>query len=1025
MDKCKTELGYNVVPPPYTGNFIPPKPDLVYPSLDAFVDVNESVSKSIVEKPTVESNEPKTVRKENGAQIIKDWVSESDSKRNMVPRTVLTRSGPISLNTARPVNTVQTRIAMNNARPIKNIINNAYSTARRPINNKTTSKNSKINQKGNPHQDLKDKGVIVSGCSRHMTGNISYLTNYKEIDVGFVAFGGNSKRAKNTGKGKIRTGKLDFEDVYFVKELKFNLFSVSQMCDKKNSILFTDTACVVLSPDFKLTDESRKHALSFMRPFGYSVTILNTIDHLGKFDGKADEGFFVGYSTNSKAFRVFNSRTRIVEENLHVKFSENTPNIVGSRPNWLFDIDALTKSMNYKPVVAGNQSNGSAGTKACDNVGKTRVETVPDKDYILLPLWTQDLLFSSSLKDSPRAGFKQSGKEGKKNAKDPGNEDSEVPSTKEPRVNQEKYANVNNSNNTVIPTDNATSIEDNVIDENIVYGFADNPNIPNLEEMADLGHIQEEGIDYDEVFAPVERIEAIRLFLAYASFKDFVVYQMDVKSAFLYGKIEEEVYVCQPLRFEDPDFPNKFYKVEKALYGLHQAPRAWSTRKEMCIEFEKMMHKKFQTSSMGELTFFLGLQVKQKEDWIFISQDKYMNEILNKFSFSYVKTTSTPMETHKTLFNDEKGEDVDEHLYRSMIGSLMYLTSSRPDIMFATVVANSTTKAEDSNEKKLIQMIKIHTNKNVADLLTKAFDVGLSTRVESFDKVSLGEKDASKQGRDIVDIDARKEIILVDETAEDQGRFDDQEMFHTGVLDDEVVVVEKAVADKEVIDVEEVNAASIVTSAAATTTTAATTPTISMDETTLAKALIEINTSRPKAKEIVMQEPSETPTPTPIVSSQQPSKVKDKEERLASEKNEANNAVLKQWHDVQAKIKADYELAQRLQEEEQEQLTDDEKARLFMVNMFMDMDTEVVESSKKTKEIAQEGSSKRAGDELEQEIAKTQRIEDENESTELKRCLEIIPGDGDDVTIDATPLSSKSSTIVDYKIYKEGRKSFF
>nr|GFB28247.1 ribonuclease H-like domain-containing protein [Tanacetum cinerariifolium] len=111
-----------------------------------------------------------------------------------------------------------------------------------------------------------------------------------------------------------------------------------------------------------------KPTLSFMKPFGCPVTILNTIDHLGKFDGKADEEFFVGYSTNSKAFRVFNSRTRIVEENLYVKFSENTPNIVGSRPNWLFDIDALTKSMNYKPIVARNQSNGSAGTKACDNV---------------------------------------------------------------------------------------------------------------------------------------------------------------------------------------------------------------------------------------------------------------------------------------------------------------------------------------------------------------------------------------------------------------------------------------------------------------------------------------------------------------------------------------------------------------------------------------------------------------------------------------------------------------------------------
>ncbi|GKA64258.1 putative ribonuclease H-like domain-containing protein [Tanacetum coccineum] len=651
-----------------------------------------------------------------------------------------------------------------------------------------------------------------------------------------------------------------------------------------------------------------------MRPFGHPVTNLNTIDYLGKFDRKADEGFFIGYSTSSKAFRVFNSRTKIVEENLHVKFSEDKPNIAGSGPNWLFDIDALTNSMNYKPVVAENQSNGNAGTKACDDAGKTRMETIPGKDYILLPLWTQDPPFSSSLKDSPDAGFKPSGEEEKKDAEDPGNEDSEVTSTIEPRVNQEKDANVNSTNNikTVSPTVNAAGIVDNVVAENIVYGCADDPNMPELEEIgrfsdaeddisgADMnnldtyfqvspvpttiihkdylieqiirdfnsapqtrrmtrnleeyertqkevrtlvelpngkraigtkwvfknkkdergimiknkarlvaqGYTQEEGIDYDEVFAPVARIEAIRLFLSYALFKDFVVYQMDVKSAFLYGKIEEEVYVCQPPGFEDQDFLDRVYKVEKALYGLHQAPRAWyetlstylldngfqrgkidntlfikrdksdillvqvyvddinfgSTRKKMCTEFEKMMNKKFQMSSMGELTFFVA---------------------------------RTPMETQKALLKDADDEDVDEYLYRSVIDSLMYLTSSRPDIMFAVCACarfqvnpkishlhavkrifrylkgqpklglwypkdspfdlvaytdndyagasldrKSTTGVKnpvfhskikhieirhhfirDFNEKKLIQMIKIHTDQNVADLLTKVFDV--------------------------------------------------------------------------------------------------------------------------------------------------------------------------------------------------------------------------------------------------------------------------------------------------------------
>ncbi|GJY44997.1 putative ribonuclease H-like domain-containing protein, partial [Tanacetum coccineum] len=254
-----------------------------------------------------------------------------------------------------------------------------------------------------------------------------------------------------------------------------------------NTACYVQNRVLVIKPHNKTPYElfhGRTPSLSFMRPFGCPVTILNTLDHLGKFDGKADEGFFVGYSVNSKAFRVFNSRTRIVEENLHITFLENKPNVAGSGPEWLFDIDTLTKSMNYKPVVAGNQSNGSAGTKACDNAGKARVETVPGKDYILLPLWTQDPLFSSSPKDSPDAGFKPSSEEEKKDAKDPG-KDSEIPSTEEPRINQEKDANVNSTNNinNVSPTVNAASIEDNAVNENIFYGCADDPNIPELEDI--------------------------------------------------------------------------------------------------------------------------------------------------------------------------------------------------------------------------------------------------------------------------------------------------------------------------------------------------------------------------------------------------------------------------------------------------------------------------------------------------------------------------------------------------------------
>nr|GEW59899.1 hypothetical protein [Tanacetum cinerariifolium] len=175
--------------------------------------------------------------------------------------------------------------------------------------------------------------------------------------------------------------------------------------------------------------------------------------------------------------------------------------------------------------------------------------------------------------------------------------------------------------------------------------------IRNKAKLVSQGHTQEEGIDYDEVFALVARINAIRLFLSYASFKDVVVYQMDVKSAFLYGNIEEEIYVCQPPGFEDPYFPDKVYKVKKALYGL----------------IKLLEH---------------GLQVKHKQDGIFVSHDKYVAEILKKYGFIEVKNASTPIETQKPLLKNKDGEEVDVHMYRSMIGSLMYLTSSRPDIMF-------------------------------------------------------------------------------------------------------------------------------------------------------------------------------------------------------------------------------------------------------------------------------------------------------------------------------------------------------
>ncbi|GJX27622.1 putative reverse transcriptase domain-containing protein [Tanacetum coccineum] len=423
-----------------------------------------------------------------------------------------------------------------------------------------------------------------------------------------------------------------------------------------------------------------------MRPFGCLVTILNTLDPLGKFDGKADEGFLVGYSIKSKAFRVFNTRTRKVEENLHITFLENKPNVAGSGPDWLFDIDLLTNSMNYEPVTAGNQTNKNAGIK--DNV-----DAVPTQQYILLPL----------LYDSPQSSEDAV-------ADDAGNQN--VPDFRAELdillvQQKEGYATSTNRVSTVSPSVSAVGQSfDNIDDLPTDHLMSD------LEDTADLLNIGIFSGAYDDEDVGVEaNLNNLETTMNVSSIPTTKIYKdhpkdqiignitsatqtrrmtkiskehvmMDVKSAFLYGTIEEEVYVCQPLGFEDPQFPNKVYKVEKALYGLHQALRAWYETLSTYL-----LENGFRRGTIDKNLFIKkdkgDILVKQKDDGIFISQDKYVVDILKKFDFVTVKTTSTPIETNKALLKDKEAGDVDVHLYISMIGSLMYLTASRPKIMFA------------------------------------------------------------------------------------------------------------------------------------------------------------------------------------------------------------------------------------------------------------------------------------------------------------------------------------------------------
>nr|GEU63774.1 hypothetical protein [Tanacetum cinerariifolium] len=753
-----------------------------------------------------------------------------------------------------------------------------------------------------------------------MTGNIAYLSDFKEFDGVYVTFEGGAHGGRIFGKGTLKTDSLDFENVYFLNELKFNLFNVSQMYDKKNYVFFTDTECLFLSPNFKLPNESQillkiprkdnmynfdmknivpkesltclvtkatldesllwhrrlghinfkninklvednlgsntellvsprftwvfflaskdetseilknfikeienlvdkkvkiircdngtkfknkfmddfcrekgnkreysiastpqqngvakrrnktlieatrtmlvdsklpttfwakavstacyvqnrvlivkphhktpyelfrnfKPALSFMRPFGCHVTILNTFDNLGKFDGKSDEGFFVGYSLSS---RVYNTRTRNVEENLHIGFLENKHIIERNGLKWLFDIDSLTQSITYVPVATCKFLDESAGTQGDLNASTSSGKEAISQDYIVMPIWKDASYFDTPSKDV------EDGTHNEDDDKDKSEDDSSLKevnaagqhvNTTSLEVNTDCFElnTVDPSLNTAIssdlhsPTDmfklgasdtlEATHVEffsdrdapevdlgnipnsygvpttlhtrihkyhpiENVIEPiNIAKALSDSSWVEAMQEelfqfKLQQGHRQEECIDYEKVFAFVARIEAIRLFLAYGYYIGFLVYQMDVKSAFLYETIKEEVYVTQPPGFRDPDHPDKVYKVVKALYGLHQAPRAWY---ETLANY--LLSNGFQRGKI-DLTLFIK---KQRGDILLVQI--YVDDIIfgSTNKKLYVKSASTLVDLEKPLVKDGDANDVDISSYIKYIPSL-------------------------------------------------------------------------------------------------------------------------------------------------------------------------------------------------------------------------------------------------------------------------------------------------------------------------------------------------------------------
>ncbi|GKB87700.1 retrovirus-related pol polyprotein from transposon TNT 1-94 [Tanacetum coccineum] len=490
--------------------------------------------------------------------------------------------------------------------------------------------------------------------------------------------------------------------------------------------------------------------ISYFHMFGCLVFIHNYKDHLGKFDAKADDGYFLGYYFVLKAFRVFNTRRQQVEETYHVTFDEKDD------PSRQYQVDSdvsyyiiphvhslteLTQENHVPEMIAPNEpdiphTEDTKGPPNLINTEGTHEQNVQNDQMITQPT------------DIPSGSITES---------------------LVPDVTQSHILNQASISSHHVPQDR-WSIDQHIKLVNIIsdpgecmltrsmavkltvalvsgYLFADflfeiepkrvsealkHPRWVDAmqEELNQFYKNKEEGIDYDETFAPVARMEAIRIILAFATYMNFKVYQMDVKSVFLNGKLKEEVYVKKSHGFESSKFPDYVCKLDKALYGLKQASKAWyetlstfliqnkftmgridntlfiykskgdvllvqvyvddiifgSTSYKLCKQFEKLMTKKFEMSMMGELTYFLELQIKQDDKGISICEEQYTRNLLKKYEIFNSSSVKTPMVPPNNLGPDLAGKPVIKTSYRGMIGSLLYLTTTRSDIQFSIVV---------------------------------------------------------------------------------------------------------------------------------------------------------------------------------------------------------------------------------------------------------------------------------------------------------------------------------------------------
>nr|GEY94556.1 hypothetical protein [Tanacetum cinerariifolium] len=486
-------------------------------------------------------------------------LTHTNPQKHMVPATILTQSKPVSITAVRPVSAVVPKIKVTQPRHANLIVTKSKSPIRRHITRSPSPKTS-----NSPRRVTTVKAPVVSAAQ----GNMSYLSDFEELNGGYVALEVTQRVKGKQHRASSKTKPVSFVDQPLYK-LHMDLFGPTfvKSLNKKRVL--------VTKPHNKTPSKvlhGRTPSIGFMRPFGCHVTILNTLDSLGKFKGKVDEGFLVGYSVNNKAFRVFNSRTRIVQQTLHVNFLENKPNIVGFQDK----IDA---------------------EKAGEEI---------DQQYVLFPVW-------SSGSTNPQNNDGDAAFDGKEHDFDAKKLESEVSVSLSSSAQSRKQ-------------DDKTKKE----------ARGKSPIKRNPKGYIKLSKIQ------------------VGLKLCRKSF-----FNSRCRSTFLYGTIKEEVYVCQPPGFEDPDHPDKVYKVVKALYGLHQAPRAWYETLANYL-LEKWFSKR-----------------KDRSNTVYQDAERQVPDEFNGGTHILFRSSEKP------LLKDPDGDDVDVHTYRSMIGSLMYLTSSRPDIMFA------------------------------------------------------------------------------------------------------------------------------------------------------------------------------------------------------------------------------------------------------------------------------------------------------------------------------------------------------